>query len=227
MKIQNSKLAAAVVTLVTMVGLTGCVTPQIQKSVERILGSTVQPTTSTQPPNPPPAANVQPRSAIQPTKSVTQGVSSANNAPATSTSGETVTASKKLQELLEKNLVCPAKGAKFPIAAIREMAINERIIGRKPRTIDHETDHYPVVGNLEVYGFKVTTLHLSYDEGTIAAYINATSADLEKVFKNKKIKIKNEKGGNPGLWGRLPYGYNVYLYEFYGNMRMGCTEQNG
>jgi hypothetical protein len=166
---------------------------------------------------------VQPRPAIQPTKSVLQGGSSANNAPATSTTGATVTASKKLQELLENNLVCPAKGARLPIAAVRDMAISERIIGRKPITIDDETDYYPVVGNLEVYGFKVTTLNLS-NEGTFAAYINATSAELEKVYKTKKIKIKKEQG-NPGLWGRLSYGYNIYLYESKGKMKMGCSEQ--
>lgn len=186
--------AAGLVALVALLSLAACVTPQIQKAT--VASAPAQPTSVANAPS---------------------AVRTSSQAPAI--------ASKKLQELLETQLICPGKPV-LAIALTRATAMSERVIGRQGKTDVDGSTTYTVIGDLAVYGLKITALKFSGDDNSegasIMAVVNATNAEVTKVFKLKQINVKKSNFG-PGLWAKRPLGLFTGVYEAEGVLQMGCV----
>ena len=155
-----------------------------------------------------------------------QPASAAKSPSTVSTKGDApAVASKKLQELLVTQLLCPSKPV-LAIASTRATAISERVIGRQGKAEADGSTTYTVIGELAVFGFKTTALKFSGDDisegAAIIAVVKATNAEVTKVYKSKKINVKKSNFG-PGLWAKRPVGLFTGVYEEEGVLQMGCV----
>lgn len=152
-------------------------------------------------------------------------VAPAPTQPASVANAPPAVASKKLQELLETQLLCPGK-ATLAIALTRATAMNDRVIARQGNTDGDGSITYPVMGDLVVYGLKITALKFSGDDNSegasIMAVVKATTVEVTKIYKSRQINVKKSNVG-PGLWARRPLGLLTGVYESDGALQIGCV----
>jgi hypothetical protein len=219
MKIQILRLA----TVAAALCLTACVTPQIQKT-----SAPAQAVPASQSNTAPPGGNV--ASKVVASAAPTPGATANGTKPVETVSAvppNSAAASKAFQGLLEKELICAVKNSRLSLELIRKTAISERVIASKPTTVDGKSVTFAVKGSLTVYGIKVTELAFDGDAesdgASMAVTLDSSMADVVKVYKDNKIKVKKSTFG-PGLWNKRPNSLFTGVYQNNGKLSMVCVD---
>lgn len=229
MKIQTLRVARATVSLSAILGLIACVTPQIkQSSVPAQAAPRSQNSTGSA------ASNTATKPVLSPQQAQAAPINSVKTVKTVKTveNGRTATqsvagASKNFQEQLEKALVCAVKNYDLSQDMLRKTAISERLISSKPTKVEDKLSSYGVIGNLNVYGLKVTELVLEgnreTDGASVAVTLDAKMADVVMAYKNNKIIVKKSSFG-PGLWSKRPNSMFTGVHQENGKLTMVCVD---
>lgn len=171
-----------------------------------------------------PAATV-----VAPSPVATQGVSNAASPEQTAQApvAKLMRASDEYRKLLEEQLLCPAKTG-LAIAATLKKSVDAGVIPRQYKASNeshHEGKRFPVIADLTVFGYKVVALEFvgsDNEEGAgINAYVVGSYEGLQKVFKNRSIKLRKIKGID-GYTGTRPYGHATGYMKKDGEISIGC-----
>jgi hypothetical protein len=134
-------------------------------------------------------------------------------------------ASANLQQLLGTQLLCPGK-PELAIAQTRAMAVGEGLIGRQAKQQPDGSTAHAVLGDLSVFGFKVTALAFTGEDNsegaTIQATVNATPAELGAFYKAKRIPVKKPKNGS-GYWATRPLGMSTGYIQDENGVHISCS----
>lgn len=223
MKIQTLRVARATVSLSAILGLIACVTPQIKRS-----SAPAQAAPTSQNSTGSAASNTATKPVVSPQPAQAAPINSVKTVENGRTATQSVAgASKNFQELLEKALVCAVKNHDLSQDMLRKTAISERLISNKPTKVEDKLSAYGVIGNLKVYGLKVTELVLEgnreTDGASVAVTLDAKMADVVMAYKNNKIIVKKSSFG-PGLWNKRPNSMFTGVHQENGKLTMVCVD---
>jgi hypothetical protein len=131
----------------------------------------------------------------------------------------------KYPQQLEAQLLCPGKKSLLSVTSMRKTAIDAGIIGSMGKEQADGSIIFPVNANLSVFGHKVIALELIGDDNgdgaAVMAHVDATPAEIAKLFKKKHIALKQRKADS-GRWAKRHRG----LYTGYDKsgqlLKMGC-----
>ena len=137
-----------------------------------------------------------------------------------------VQASKKYQQQLETQLMCPAKSL-LAVNAMRKATLSEGIVGRPGKTESYEPEIYPVTGDLSVFGFKVIALEITGNDNaegaSVQVHIQASLAEMTKLFKSQKINLKKLSGHPNAYSAHRPLGQNTGYFKEGNLIKLGCS----
>jgi hypothetical protein len=186
-------------SVVVLLSMVACASPQPEEAA-----------TPASPPGTSPISNV--------------STSSNSPAPAVAVTAIKVQVPSKYQQQLEMQLLCPAKSL-LSVTSMRKASMEAGIIGPMGKEQSDGSIVYPVNADLSVFGHKVLALELvgeDNEEGaTVMAHVDATPAQMAKLFRRKHIVLKQRKG-NPGHWAKRHHGLYTGYDKSGALLKMGC-----